>query len=420
MSEEKPKILWETDAPNYNTGFSSQSLFLLNGLAEKGWECFMMPHNYGGQKIPPKGMKFADGVECNFWILPHGREPYCKDTIPLRLAKIKPDIYGILLDTFMMPWLPTMDLAPAKTTFWFPSDGGAHLPQGCENVLRKVTMPVAMAKFGQKQAKDVHGINTEYIPHGVFSEKFTKLPDEIRTQIKRNWACEGKFVVGTMYRNQPRKFPDRHFKAFAKFAKGKDDVMMFCHTDPTDVAAPNDTFALLNRIGLQNKVVFSGMRFFDGFPYEKMIEIYNLMDVYFSSTSGEGFGIGTVEAMSCEIPIVVPGYTTGDELVRHHKSGEVVKLVGCEDIDFFSLPAQEYDEKMFNGTITGGWNVERGIMDIDHAVEILERMYKDWKENKSEKLKEYGKNGRKAVVENYDWKIVIDKWNHKLRELIDK
>ena len=46
-----------------------------------------------------------------------------------------------------------------------------------------------------------------------------------------------------------------------------------------------------------------------------MANLYNCMDVFVLPTAGEGFGIPTVEAMACGVPICVTNYTTGYELI---------------------------------------------------------------------------------------------------------
>jgi len=413
------RLLWLSDSPMTTTGFSTQSLYLMNGLADKGWEIFYFAHNYPGQRIPPLGLKLADGTTNKFWLYGMSKEPYCKDVIVPKIRELRPDVFGVLLDTFMLfPWYIQLDFAPARTTFWYPSDGG-RFPKHCENILRKANMPVAMARFGQKQVKDYYDVNSEYIPHAVDHNHFSPVSKEEKQKLKTNWRLNDKFVIGSVYRNQNRKFSDRHFKAFARFAKGKDDVVLVCHTDPTDPAAYYNTFDLVNSLGIANKVVFTGMSFYDSFTYEKMKEVYNLFDIYLSSTSGEGFGVPIVEAMSCEIPIVMPSYTTGDELVRHHKCGEVVRMSGSDDLDFFEMNSKEYDFKMEDGTIMGGWEVERGVMSISDCTDKLNKLYTDYK-NGGKLIEEYGKNGRKAVEENYTWEIVTEKWNQKLTELINK
>jgi len=54
--------------------------------------------------------------------------------------------------------------------------------------------------------------------------------------------------------------------------------------------------------------------------------------VSFLSTSGEGWGIPLVEAMSCKVPVVATNYTTIQEIVVDNKAGFGVKLAGVEEM----------------------------------------------------------------------------------------
>lgn len=113
------------------TGYSTMSWNICNKLVEAGHEVFYIGHNYVGQNIPP-GMKLADGTEHKFTTLSGGPKPYAQDLIVPLINKYKPDVFVILLDTFMMyPWILNIDFSPAKTIFYFPSDGGGGLPLGC-------------------------------------------------------------------------------------------------------------------------------------------------------------------------------------------------------------------------------------------------------------------------------------------------
>ncbi|RLC34046.1 MAG: hypothetical protein DRZ76_03410, partial [Candidatus Nealsonbacteria bacterium] len=311
-------------------------------------------------------------------------------------------------NTFMLyPKYLQMDFAPAKTLWWFPSDGGGGLPAGCEDILRKVDVPVAMSKFAKEQAEEIYGLKTRYIPHGVDPLTFFPLSEEERFKIRVKWGLQDKFVVGTVARNQGRKMMDRTIKAFALFAKQCENAVLFLHTDPFDPAAVFDLNLLIRRYNLQNRCIFSGMRYYQGWSYEQMNEIYNLMDVFLLTTSGEGFGVPIIEAMSCQIPCVVTNYTTTRELLRENGiCGEAVDLVGCR--------SWEYDDKrLSNGTITGSWAVERALIDINDCSDKLLKLYKD----KNLRM-EYGKMGRKKVLKYYDWIVVIRKWDNLLRRLI--
>ena len=388
------KLMWLSDSPFTVTGFATISVNILNGLSEKGMDCYFQPHNYIGQNIMPP-ITFEDGRQLKFKVLGSGLAPYSQDILTQRIRELKPDVFGILLDTFMMyPWFLNLDTAPAKTIFYFPSDGEGGLPLRCENILKRVTCPVAMSKFAQKQAEMLYGIKSEYIPHAIDTNNYFPISKEEKLKLKSAWGLDGKFVVGCVYRNQGRKMPDRMIKAFAQFCKDKPDAIFLLHTDPYDQAAVFDTVEMIGRLGIQNRVMFTGMKFFKGFDYKKMNDVYNLMDVFFLSTSGEGFGVPTIEAMACEVPCVVTDYTTTHELLI--------------DDGVCGFPVKVQTE------LTGNWNVERGIMDIDEAVKCLDILYND-----KDLRNEMGKVGREKVLKNYSWNVVIPQWNNLIKKITE-
>ncbi len=385
--------MWLSDSPMTVTGFATISTNILNYLSDKGHDCYFQAHNYVGQDIP--GLKFKDGRKLNFTVMGTGKEPYSKDLLMPRIRELRPDIFGVLLDTFMLyPWTLQQDYAPAKTIFYFPSDGEGGLPQGCEHILKKFNVPVAMSKFAQKQVWDLYRIKAEYIPHAIDEKNYFLLDEGGRKELKAKWNLQDKFVIGSVFRNQGRKMADRMIKAFAKFAKTHPDAILFMHCDPDDVAAVFNINLLIQRHKIQNRCIFSGMKFFKGLDYKKMNEVYNLMDVFFLSTSGEGFGVPTIEAMACEVPCVITDFTTTHELlIDDGQCGIPIPI--CADI-------------------TGSWTVERGVMDIDKAVEALETLYND-----KELRRKYGKIGREKVLKNYTWEIVGPQWDKLIRRMCE-
>jgi len=387
------KVMWLSDSPLTCTGYATISWNICNKLAEAGHEVFYLGHNYIGQTIPP-GLKLADGTIYNFSIVGGSSRPYAQDLLAAYINKYKIDVFVILLDTFMTyPWILNIDFAPAKTIFYYPSDGGGGLPLGCENILKKVNCPVAMARFGQRQAKSIHNIDTKYIPHAVDIQNYYPLSKEEKEKCKAKFGLQGKFVVGAVQRNQGRKMPDRMIKSFSIFCKKYPDAVLFLHTDPQDIASPFDMIQLINRYKLNNRVIFSGMKFFNGFDYKKMNEVYNAMDVFLLTTSGEGFGVPIIEAAACGIPSVVTDYTTTHELlIEDGECGIPVKLAS---------------------ELTGSWNVERGIMNDDECAKALEKLYKNFKLR--EKL---GKTGVKKINKLYTWEKVGKEWVDLMEEIV--
>lgn len=404
------KIAILSDSPMIPTGYRNQALQLSQYLTKKGHEVHYMGNAYMGMTL--NKFELYDGTECNFKLYGELQHGYFRNQMSNILKNNMIDRFIILLDTFMLfPWFLEIDTSPAKTFFWFPTDGGGGLPKGCENILRKVDTPVSISRFGQKQVKDYHNIDVKHIPHGVNTELFKKVPSKLRDELRAKYGLQDKFVIGVVARNQPRKHLDRTIKAMSLIAKKMPNAVLFLHLDPNDPAQQIFQMrSLIQKFNLENRVVFSGMNAHQGFPDKEMVNIYNLMDCFLLTTSGEGFGIPIIEAMACEIPVVATRYTTTEELVEDNKAGYGISLAGCESIDLFKLHSKEYDYKCMSGTITGTWEVERGLCDIEDAMQMVANLYS------SPKLrKEMGKNGRKAVMEKYDFKIVAEQWEKILK-----
>ena len=145
-------------------------------------------------------------------------------------------------------------------------------------------------------------------------------------------------------------------------------------------------------MNINNRVIFTGTNYYYAWDYKDMVKVYNLMDVFFLGTTGEGFGIPIIEAMACEVPCLVTDYTTTPELITENLAGEAIKIT----------------DEWF-----GTWHVNRAIMSIDDAAEKIINLYLNPKLRE-----EYGKNGRAVVLREYEWKIVADKWDKLLKNLI--
>lgn len=379
-------------------------------LAKKGHEIHYFANGYSGSEIDK--LELEGGEKFDYKIYGHNpTDQYFSQTMSLRLKKINADRFIILLDTFMLyPWFLNIDTSPAKTFFWFPSDGGGGLPKDCIKILQKIDCPIAMSEFGQKQVKDYYNLDTGYIPHGIDSKSFYPLPKVDKQELRKKWNFQDKFVIGVVARNQPRKNLDRTIKAMRLIANQIPNAILFLHLDPNDPA--NQMFninELVKKYNLENRVVYSGMNAYSGFPQSEMNNIYNLMDCFLLTTSGEGFGVPIIESMSCGVPVIATDYTTTPELIINNKAGLGIKLSGVENLNLFGIKSQEYDMKSLNGTMTGSWEVERGICDIEHCAKQIKWLYDNpnW-------LEKYGECGREAILKKYDFKIIGEQWERVL------
>lgn len=388
-----------SDSPFLPTGYSNLSKQLAKYLTEQGHTIHYLANAYTGTTI--QYARLPDGTEFNYKI--HGEmvHSYFMNSIERHLKETKSDILIIILDTFMLfPAILSKDLSPAKAVFWYPSDGGAGMPKQCELILKKMDKSVAYSKFAQKQVKDYYNMETPYIPIGTDPKRFYPLPEEDKLKLKAKYGLYGKFVIGTVARNQPRKFLDRTFKVMRLLKDYIPNAVLFMHTDPNDPAQTFNMFELIKDYNLENRVIFSGMQAHHGFDWNQMNEVYNVMDCFLLTTSGEGWGIPIIEAMACQIPVLATDYTTTPEIIKSHKAGFGINLSGTEEIsveEFFNNQ-KEYDKKVANGTIIGSWMVERGVCDINDAANKIIQLFKN-----PELSKQMGANGRKAVLEEYDY-----------------
>ena len=412
------KIAILSDSPFFPTGYSNQAKLLAKYLSDKGHEVHFFANGYVGATI--KSAELEDETKFTYTIYGQGKQGYFADTMSGLLKKLNIEKFIILLDTFMLHgaygnpqggWFLQIDTSPAETFFWFPTDGGGGMPSGCDLILRKVNVPIAMAKFGQKQVKDYYNLDVSHIPHGTEPERFYKLPEDTREEARIKWGLSGKFVIGVVARNQPRKMLDRTIKSLAIINKIKNEipnVMLFMHMDVEDQAQVFLIHNLVKRFNLENRVVYSGVSSLKGFKWDEMNEIYNLFDVFLLTTSGEGFGIPIIESMSCEVPVLATDYTTTTELVKENRSGLAINLVASseEEIDMLAMNMMEYDSLVMDSTITGSWEVERGLCSVKDAAEKIISLYK----NPVRRIT-MGTNGRRAVLEKYDFnKVVGPNW----------
>ena len=117
---------------------------------------------------------------------------------------------------------------------------------------------------------------------------------------------------------------------------------------------------LIKDLNLENNVFLMGK-----IPNEKVPEVLNKMDIFVApSIANESFGVAVVEAMACEVPVVATDVDGFSEVMENNVTGYIVKRKNVEEIE-----------------------------------EALKKLIKD----KTLRIN-MGKNGRKKVVEEYNWK----------------
>lgn len=378
-------ILWVSDSPTTPSGFGNVTRFVCEGLARRGHRVSIL----GWQSRQP----FAwNGCQ----VYATGVDPLGGDALYAYLVRHRPDAVIALADVWWLPYFTAphvqrqLDLTRTPWVLYFPIDGNTDrggLPPSWIEMLQAVDVPVAMSQYGQRIAQGC-GIPCDYIPHGVDLQVFS--PPADREQAKERMGVGGKFVVLSDSRNQPRKMLPRLLDAFARFARRRPDALLHLHTDPEDEFTHSSVYSYNVRADAQQLGIESQVQFTQGFklregggiPLTALADLYRAADVHLLASSGEGFGLPTLQAAASGAVPMACDYSASRELVSGH--GEAIRVADWSQNEF---------------------GICRALIDVEDAAARLERYYAD-----RQLLAERSHASREFAL-NYGWDEVVDQWN---------
>ena len=316
----KASISWYSNSLNQPTGYGTQSKQVIQRLVADGHKVAMLS-NYGGEGV-------NSTIESGAGLIPHysrGMNQYSTDVMPLHYAHWSAENSKLpsFLITLYDVWVldnPALDAIPIAS--WVPVD---HQPAP-ENVLKWLkkpnVTPIAMSKFGKNMIEQA-GIESEYIPHAIDTKLFSPtefLPEGISG--REFVGGEDKFVVGMNFANKAggfihRKAVAENFLAFGIFAQKHDDVILYIHSDPYGKQSGFNLAQILSACGVPpEKVKFvDPIAYQYGISQETLAAIYSAWDVGLFTSYGEGFGVPSIEAQACGVPIIVSNFAASTELV---------------------------------------------------------------------------------------------------------
>lgn len=324
------------------------------------------------------------------------------------------DILFVLQDAFNM--IPLKEAIQAykeahpevKYVFYFPVDGQFPISWITDGV-DVADFPVAYTNYGKAElTKRVPvGLDrVEVIYHGTDVDMFTPFSTEgERREFRKEFfhiEDDNTFLITNVNRNQPRKDLIRTIAAYTQYAEGNPNSMLYLHCDTKDGAGMDMVKFIRENVpkALHNKISFPPIELMrrGGVPKDVLRKMYAASDVVVSTSLGEGWGLSTTEAMSCETPVIVPDNTSNVEIVgKNNERGYLVKS-GSTSSEWF---VQKYDNDLV-----------RPLTNIDDFVAKLGHVFSN-----REEAKEKARAGRKWLVENYTWDKIADIWDKKLTDI---
>jgi glycosyltransferase involved in cell wall biosynthesis len=159
------------------------------------------------------------------------------------------------------------------------------------------------------------------------------------------------------------------------------------HTEPKDPHG-QDLEHIINHLGLKDRQVMLSMK---KIPPEQLAELYNMVDCTINISDAEGFGLATLESLSCGTPIIA---TMTGGLQEQVTDGEVEFGVGL-------YPRSK--------AIIGSQQVPYIYEDRIDTAQFHSSLSKIYKMGRDER-KKLGTLGREHILKNYNFVTLQNKW----------
>jgi len=385
--KDKIKVLVLADHPFSPSGVGTQTRYMVEGLLASGQFSFIC---FGGavkheDYSPQKFEKYGDDLVV-FPVDGYGTQ----DAIRSILRTERPDILWFMTDPRFFPWLWEIEdevrsLIPM--VYYHVWDNYPY-PDFNKTWYDSTDAVVAISKVTHDIIKNVSPkVETHYLPHSVNSDIFKPLSKKDKKELREKASFdEDKFVVFWNNRNARRKQPGTLIFWFKEFLDrvGHDKATLIMHTDPKDTNGPNLNAVLYNLGLTAGQVKFSTAKL----EFPQMAALYNIADVTVNISDAEGFGLSTLESLSCGTPIIV-NMTGG--LQEQVTDGEEWFGIGIEPCSKAVIGSQDipyiYEDRI----------------NKEEFISALEKMYNMTKEEREE----LGKKGKQHVDKNYNFQNYI-------------
>ena len=244
-------------------------------------------------------------------------------------------------------------------------------------------------------------VENHYVPHAVASDIFKELePEHVEHFTNENFPeHDGRMVFFWTNRNARRKQSGTLIHWFNKFAEkvGPENVCLIMHTDPKD---PNgqDLEQIIRDFNLDDgRIVLSRNKM----PAEALSLMYNMADCTINISDAEGFGLATLESLSCGTPIIV-NMTGG--LQEQVTDGE----------NWFGIGLEPTSKALIGSQLVPYIYEDR--INEDDFVGALETFYN----MPPEERKKMGSLGKQHVRDNYNFSLFKQNWIELIDDVVER
>jgi glycosyltransferase involved in cell wall biosynthesis len=405
LSKKKIKVFTIGDHPLLPSGVATQTKYMIEGLLESG--NFEVISFGGAIKHSDYNVKEV-GIEkfgASWKIIPvdgYGTPQQLRSL----LLQEKPDILWFMTDPRFYEWLWQMESEIRKVVpmvyyhVWDNFPTPMFNKPFYESNDAVVTISKVTSEIVKKAAPEVEEV---YLPHAVDPAIFKKKTDKESisqiNELRKRMSLEDKVVFFWNNRNARRKQSGSlvyWFKAFLDKV-GHDKAALIMHTDTNDPHGQPLEF-LANTLGLnQGQLIFSKQKLLP----DDLSKLYNLADCVLNIADAEGFGLSSLEALSCSKPVI---NTMTGGLQEQVTDGENWFGVGIEPVSKAIIGSQQvpyiYEDRLSEEAV----------------VDALTKIY----EMSDEERQKLGDAGREHVEKNYSFENYKKFWVDYLQGLHER
>tara|TARA_R110001599_G_scaffold7653_1_gene37038 strand:- start:881 stop:2149 length:1269 start_codon:yes stop_codon:yes gene_type:complete len=401
----KKKILVLSDHPLSPSGVGTQTKYMIEALLKTGRYQFIclggaVKHeNYTPQKVDPWGDDFRI-----FPVDGYGNHEIIRSV----LQKERPDALWFMTDPRFYGWLWEIE-----------NEVRANLPMVYYHVWDNFPPPKFNADFYNSNdvvaciSKVTHEIlktvapevESHYLPHAVNETYFhpSKTEEEksreadLRQKVTRGKPKKKVFFWNN--RNARRKQSGTLIWWFKEWLDkvGHDKAMLLMHTDPKDPHG-QDLPHIINHLGLgDGQVLLSTNKV----TPEELGGLYRMADYTINISDAEGFGLATLESLSCGTPIIV------------NMTGGLQEQV-TDGKNYFGF-AIEPSSKTVIGSLQVPYIYEDRISQQDFEKTLTKAL-----KNPTKKYRLMASQGRRHVLKSYNFETFEKSWVDLMDKVVEE
>tara|TARA_Y100001937_G_scaffold127045_1_gene198017 strand:+ start:19048 stop:20322 length:1275 start_codon:yes stop_codon:yes gene_type:complete len=305
----KIKVLTISDHPLSPSGVGTQTKYVIEALLRSGkFEVVSL----GGAIRHPDHQPQKTEEWGDLWTIYPVDGYGTPDAVRSILRTERPDILWFMTDPrfFGWLWMIEQEVRPLVPLIYYHVWDNKPYPMFNQKFYDSNDMVVTISKVTDDIVANVSPtVAREYLPHAVDGSVFAPMAQDEINAFRRVFFKipegeeDNKFTFFWNNRNARRKQTGSIMWWFKDFLDevGHDKARLLMHTDPKDQHG-QDMIAIMERTGMtEGQILLSTQKI----PPQQLAKMYNAVDCTINVSDAEGFGLATLESLSCGTPIIV-------------------------------------------------------------------------------------------------------------------